>query len=93
MDGTMITQMLGDVAERKSYGKCRIGENKSQGRFDVGQYLKAFRDDYLSLDWRNDCKKAVKIFKHLRHRNAHPDWLDDMPGGELTDEYVEKTLD
>ncbi|MEA5510200.1 hypothetical protein VB715_10545 [Crocosphaera sp. UHCC 0190] len=57
--------------------------------------LKRFRDNYLSRDWKSFCKqdgKIIKIYRDLRHRNAHPDWLFTQ-GGYLSKEQMEKSLD
>lgn len=54
--------------------------------------LKEFRREYLSDDWIQWCDKAIKAWKRLRHRNAHPDWLY-SERNLMSDERIAKALE
>lgn len=54
--------------------------------------IESFRQNYLADEWRDSCDRALDARKHLRHRNAHPDWLF-SEGGSMSDEEREKSLD
>lgn len=34
-----------------------------------------FRDKYLDDSWQKHCDNIIAAWMHVRHRNAHPDWL------------------
>lgn len=55
--------------------------------------IKKFHAEYLcSKDWLEWCDKAIKAWKRLRHRNAHPDWLYSETNPE-SDERIAKALE
>lgn len=46
----------------------------------IEQSLPSFRQKYFDADWEDACKKALKVQKRLRHRNAHPEWITHPAG-------------
>lgn len=60
--------------------------------FDMKVSLENFRKNYLSTYWEDACEKAYKVWRRLRHRNAHPDWLIGK-GGAMSQENMESSLD
>ncbi|MHC4695888.1 MAG: hypothetical protein ACYTFA_03985 [Planctomycetota bacterium] len=55
--------------------------------------MDAFREQYLSPEaWAAPCQTALNVYRGLRHRNAHPDWLT-QEGGGLSRESVERSTD
>jgi len=73
-------------------------QNKRQNSFDLKNYLKRFREEYLSPNiqlgrqWKKVTNQIIQVQRHLRDRNAHPDWLLDQ-GGEYSNQETETTLD
>ena len=59
---------------------------------NVKQYMDRFRRDYLSPQWNDSCDNVREVVKHLRHRNAHPDWLFSQ-GGALSEPEAAESLD
>ena len=61
-------------------------------KWKLRRSLLAFREKYLSTEWRSACNHAVRAWEVLRHRNAHPDWLTSEGGGKSKTEF-EKSVD
>lgn len=57
--------------------------------------LPTFQKEYLSgkhnSSWEKWIEKILEAYKHLRHKNAHPDWVTDE-GGMLSNQETEQTL-
>lgn len=60
-------------------------------KFVVRQYLTKFLKDYLTVEWEKACEEAIHAQRRLRHRNAHPDWLE-TGGGSLSIEQKEQSM-
>lgn len=60
-------------------------------KFNLQTYLKKFRDQYLSSKWTPGCTQIHRLQKHLRDRNAHPDWLRES-GGQLSKESLAESV-
>lgn len=66
---------------------------RSGEKYSVDSALKRFRERYLGKAWRRSCSHAVEVFRRLRHRNAHPDWLTRPGGGLSVEEAHQSTAD
>lgn len=42
--------------------------------------VERFRKRYFVSGWEPECRRAIEATKRLRHRNAHPDWVE-VAGG------------
>lgn len=62
------------------------------GSWNADKNIERFRRDYLSDKWKKVCDRVIEVRKRLRHRNAHPDWLDGA-GGSLSEERLAESLD
>jgi hypothetical protein len=60
--------------------------------WEISKSIKQFRQHYLSNKWTTTCDEVLKVYRRLRHRNAHPDWLFSQ-GGALSEEERAKSLD
>jgi hypothetical protein len=43
--------------------------------WDVQESVTRFRQKYLTEEWSSSCDRAVRVFRRMRNRYAHPDWL------------------
>ena len=59
---------------------------------NIGQNLEKFCKDYFSEEWTSICTNVEKVFKDMRNRNAHPDWLIKKEGS-LSEESLSIALD
>jgi hypothetical protein len=62
------------------------------GTWKVVENIEQFRVRFLSDKWLNVRNAVLQARKRLRHRNAHPNWLEE-DGGDLSQEELEKSLD
>jgi len=60
--------------------------------FNRYECMQQFREEYLGDKWSDACDRTLDVFKKLRHRNAHPDWLISESGTWST-QALEKDLD
>lgn len=51
-----------------------------------------FRSRFLTSCWEDTCEQVLEAHCRLRHRNAHPDWLDGH-GGSLSEEQLLASAD
>jgi mRNA deadenylase 3'-5' endonuclease subunit Ccr4 len=67
-----------------------------QRSFDLQKVLKRFQSEYLTGShedkWDTIIVKLSEVYRRLRHRNAHPDWLS-APMGMLSVPALEQTVD
>jgi hypothetical protein len=63
-----------------------------RSKWSIDSSLKSFCVNYLSTDWDKTITVVLSVYRRLRHRNAHPDWLIET-GGALSDIEKEKSLD
>lgn len=64
---------------------------KGKNTFNRNACMTQFQKTYLSAEWCKACDKAMRIFKEIRHRNAHPDWII-TPGGSLSPNMITKNI-
>lgn len=60
--------------------------------FNLKDSLRRFQGKYLSTHCNDACERAYKVWRRLRHRNAHPDWLIGE-GGALSEDEIEDSID
>lgn len=46
-------------------------------RLNIQDDLQKFRKNYLTKEWKSICCEVSDVWKRLRDRSAHPDWLFD----------------
>jgi hypothetical protein len=65
--------------------------NPGDWSWKVRESMPRFRQNYLSPEWQKACEMALVIWKRLRHRNAHPDWLA-TEGGAFSKQKMKASM-
>lgn len=87
----LLLSTILEAALRTIYGYPYIaGGNVNFPRKDC---MERFCADYWTSDWEEPSRKALDIFKKMRHRNAHPDWLTVSEGTEIDERHAESVDD
>lgn len=63
--------------------------------FQYSKIIKQFQGEYLSGEhetkWITKIEDAIEVYKRLRHRHAHPDWITNS-GGMLSKPEIEQLI-
>lgn len=82
-------------AALRSIYKCPFDPKVKKG-LNIQYYLNKFREEYLKppqeykRQWKRVTVEVERVYKRLRNRNAHPDWLS-IQGGAYSDSEIEQT--
>lgn len=80
---------------RTFYNKPFIGSKKDDDFKSIVPFMKKFRIEYFSDDYKKEWKKVFKnvidIFEYLRHSNAHAEWTHLIKSN--TSWYEQKRID
>ncbi|MBD1857251.1 MULTISPECIES: hypothetical protein [Leptolyngbya] len=92
----LLVSTILEAALRTIYNYPLHQNDNSNGL--VQSLLAKFRNDFFSIgsdelkkQWKKECNRVLESFKRLRHRNAHPDWLEDS-GGSFSGDRLDKSF-